>query len=105
MITSGEGKYKVFLEEKKIGDDIIYVLSGGEKSHIGGIVVCEPRKDPKIIHLENHYDYVILEPIAKTACEKYKTTVVAVGGVHIDNASKQEIEIIIENCKELLKCI
>lgn len=105
MITAGEGKYKVFLEEKKIGDDIICVLSGGEKSHIGGIVVCEPRKDPQIIRLENHYDYVVLEPIAKTACEKYKTTVVAVGGIHIDNASKQEIEIIIENCKEILECI
>ena len=29
MITSGEGKYKVFLEEKKIGDDLVYILGGG----------------------------------------------------------------------------
>jgi hypothetical protein len=28
-----------------------------------------------------------------------------VGGIHIDEASKAEIEIIVKNCKELVKCI
>ena len=41
----------------------------------------------------------------KKACEKYKTTVVAVGGVHVDNASDNEINKLVENCKELEKCI
>ena len=105
MITSGEGKYKVFLETYKLDDGFVYILGGGEKSHIGGIVLCKPDKKPQIVRLENHYDYVVLEPIAKAACEKYSTTVVVVGGVHIDNAIKKEIDIIVKNCKELCKCI
>jgi len=105
MITSGEGKYKVWLEEKKIGNDIIFILGGGEQSHIGGVVICEPNKNPQVIRLEGHYDYVVLKPIAEAACKKYKTKVVAVGGVHVDNATKQEIEKLVENCKELVKCI
>ena len=40
-----------------------------------------------------------------SACKKYKTKVIAAGGVHVDNATKQEIDILVENCKELLKCI
>ncbi len=105
MITSGEGKYKVFLEEKKLDDGIIYILGGGEKSHIGGVVICEPGKNPQVIRLEGHYDDIVLKPIAEAACQKYKKKVVAIGGVHVDNASKEEIDILVENCKGLVKCI
>jgi len=105
MITSGEGKYKVFLEQKKLDDDLVYILGGGEKSHIGGLVICEPDKKPKVIRLGSHRDYIVLKPIAEAACKKYNTKVVAIGGIHIDNASKEEIELLVKNCKELVKCI
>jgi hypothetical protein len=105
MITSGEGKYKVFLEEKKLDDDLVYILGGGERSHIGGVVICEPGKKSQVIRFENHYDHIVLEPIAEAACKKYNTKVVAIGGVHVDNASKEEIELLVNNCKELVKCI
>ena len=105
MITSGEGKYKVFLEKKKLDGDIVYILGGGERSHIGGVVIYEPNKKPQIIRLKGHLDDIVLKIIAEAACEKYKTKVVAVGGIHIDNASKEEIELLVKNCKELIKCI
>jgi len=103
MITSGKGKYKVFLEEKKIDEDLIFILGGGEKSHIGGIVICEPEKEPIVVKLKGHYDYMVLEPIAKEACKKYQKKVVAIGGVHVDNASKEEIDVLVDNCKKLTK--
>ena len=105
MITSGEGKYKVWLEEKKLDDGIIYILGGGERSHIGGVVICEPDKPSNVIRLEGHYDDIVLKPIAEEACKKYNKKIVAVGGVHVDNASKDEINILVNNCKELVKCI
>ena len=105
MITSGEGKYKVFIKEIKNGDDLIYILGGGERSHIGGIVICEPGKEAQSISLEGHYDDIVLQPIAETACKKYNTKVVAVGGVHVDNASQEEIDLLVKNCKDLVKCI
>jgi len=105
MITSGNGKYEVWLKQIKLGNDRIYILGGGEKSHMGGVVICNPTKSPNIIRFDGHYDDVILFPIAKEACKKYNTKVIAIGGVHIDNASKDEIDIIVENCKELIKRI
>ena len=105
MITSGEEKYKVFLEKKELDDDLIYILGGGEKSHIGGVVICEPDKESQIIRLEGHYDDIVLKPIAEEACKKHNTKVVAVGGVHVDNATKDEINLLVKNCKELVKCI
>jgi hypothetical protein len=102
MNTSGEGKYKVFLEKKHLDDDIVYILGGGEKSHIGGVVVCEPGKETQVLALEGHYDYMVLQPIAEEACKKFNKKVVAVGGVHVDNASKEEIDILVKNCRELI---
>ena len=103
MLTSGKGKYKVWLEQKKIGDDLVYFLGGGQKPHIGGVIICEPGKKPRIMKLKDHYDYVVLKPIAEAACKKYKKTVVATGGIHIDNATKNEIDILVENCRSFVK--
>lgn len=105
MITAGEGKYKVWLERKNIGNDIIYVLGGGERSHIGGVVISEPDKPSHVIRLEGHYDDIVLQPIAEKACKKYKKKVVAVGGVHVNNATKEEIDRLVDNCQELVQCI
>lgn len=105
MITAGEGKYKVWLKLEKLSDERLYILGGGERPHIGGIVVKEPDKESKIIKLEGHYDHMVLKPIAEEACKKYNTKVVAVGGVHVDSATEDEINLLVENCKELSKCI
>lgn len=103
MLTSGEGKYKVWLKQEKIGDNLLFILGGGQKSHIGGVVICEPGKAAHAIRLEGHFDDIVLKPIAETACKKYNTKVVAVGGVHVDNASKQEIDLLVENCRAFIK--
>jgi len=105
MNTSGRGKYKVWLQRHDIGDDLVFFLGGGERSHIGGLVIAEPGKKVKVIRLSGHYDDIVLQPIAEAACKKYKKKVVAVGGVHVDNATKQQIDILVENCKKLVKKI
>ena len=101
MITSGEGKYKVWLEERTIGDERIFILGGGEQSHIGALVFCDPGQEPLVLRREGHYDDVVLIPLAQAACEKYNTPVAVLGGIHIEQATKDEIEIIIKNCKQL----
>jgi hypothetical protein len=100
-ITTGEGRYHVWLEQYKIGSDVLFILGGGEKTHIGGILISEPDQPIKTIRLGNHYDYIALKPIIEKARDIYQTTLVATGGIHIDNATKDEIKIIIENCIHL----
>lgn len=105
MITAGKGKYKVWLKEENLSHERLYILGGGERPHIGGVVIIEPGKKANVVKFEGHYDHIVLEPIAEEACKKYNTKVVAVGGVHVDNASKKEIDILVKNCRELVKCI
>ncbi len=102
MITSGSGKYRVWLEKHQVGSDLVYILGGGERPHVGGVVLCEPGKKPLVLSRQGHYDTVVLEIIAKAACERYHVTAVAVGGIHIDGATKEEIEVLVRNCRAFI---
>ena len=105
MHTVGEGRYQVWLEKKSLGDDLLIILGGGEQPHIGAMVICEPDQPSQIIKISGHYDYVVVQPLAEHACHKYHKRVVAIGGIHIEKATKEEIEKIVQNCKELESCI
>ncbi len=105
MITCGDGRYRVWLKTRKIGKDRLYILGGGETPHIGSMVVKKPGKDVRSMILEDHKDHLVMEPIAEKASDKYGITAVVVGGIHIEDATEEEIEIIVKNCKELMKCI
>jgi hypothetical protein len=105
MNTLGEGKHRVSLKQVRVGSDLLLILTGGEQPHLGGVVLCEPGKEALVIRRGTHNDHIVLTPLAKTACEKYQTTVVAVGGIHIEHASKEDIDQVIKNCKELETCI
>jgi len=105
MHTSGKGKHKVLLEVQLVGEDVLLILSGGEQSHLGGMVLYASEEQQHTYSLEGHKDHIVLEPLAAKAFQKYQRTIIAVGGIHIDNATKKDIEQIIQNCKELETCI
>ncbi len=100
-ISTDTGKYHISLEDHHIGPHILLILSGGEQPHIGGIVISELNKPSQIIKLNSHLDHLILQPLAEHASQHYNTTVVATGGIHIDNATKADIARIIKNCNTL----
>ncbi|MCK4327845.1 MAG: hypothetical protein KAW41_05270 [Candidatus Diapherotrites archaeon] len=105
MNTWGRGRFKVWLKKQKIGEELVYTLGGGETPHIGAVSVCEPGKKPRSVRLPHHLDYLITEPIAKAAAKKYGVKAVCVGGVHVDDASREEIKKLVKNCRELKRFV
>ena len=105
MITAGKGKYRVWLKELKQGNDIVLILGGGERTHIGSVVLCGPHKEPIIINKKGHFDWMAAKPIAKKVSRKTGKTVVCIAGIHVNNATKDEIELLKKNCREIEKKI
>jgi len=105
MITAGEGKHMVWLRKQELDKGLVLMLGGGDSSHIGGAAYVTPDGEEDVLEVKGHRDLDVLLPIARAASEKYGVPVMAVGGIHIDNASKSDIELLVSNCKELLKCI
>ena len=104
-IVIGEGKHKVWLERSQAGEDIILVVGGGERPHIGGVVMKVPGEEIRVMNIGTHKDFHLLIPLAEKVSEKDDVTVVATGGVHVDDATKEDIQKIVENCAELAQKI
>lgn len=105
MNTCGEGKYRVWLKKKEVGEDLVYLLGGGEEPHIGSVSICEPGETPESIELKDHYDKKVTEMIAKAGAKKHGRTVVCTGGVHVNDASEEDVQKLVENCKKLKKFV
>ena len=103
MISVGNGKYKVWVKEEILDKGIILIVGGGEVSHIGSIVLAEPRKKPKVINLSGHKEEKIARKFAEKVCVKRKIQVLCVCGIHINDATKEDIKILESNIGELLK--
>jgi hypothetical protein len=112
MISAGEGKYKVWLKEEKLDNGIVFIIGGGEVSHIGSIVLTEPvisdtRKPfsctTQVINVLGHKEESIARELAEKVCLKKKVPVICVCGIHVNNATKKEIEILVDNAQKLLK--
>ncbi len=101
MLAAGKGKYKVWLKEIGHGDDLVLLLGGGERPHIGSVLVCEPGKKARIINRKGHFDWIVAKPIAERKCRKLKRTVVCIAGIHVDNATREEIGIMKRNCRKI----
>ncbi len=101
MISAGSGKHRVWLKEARHGDDIVLFLGGGERPHIGSVVLCEPGKKPRIINRKGHFDWMVAKPIASIVCRERKRPVVCIAGIHVDDAKKEDIDLLKKNCRKL----
>ena len=101
IINTDTGKHHIWLQDIPIGPHHLLILAGGEQPHIGATVICEPHQPAQTITLGDHLDHLVLKPLAEKTAAHLNTTIVAVGGIHITNASKEDINRIITNCNKL----
>jgi phage gp45-like len=113
--SCGSMPYTVHAEVRLVGSDVLVILSGGTKPHIGSIAVALPRPsltDKEIIsstssvyNFLGHKDHVIAQRVAETLSSRLNRNVVAVAGFHVDKITQEGISRAIENCDELAKKI
>ncbi len=109
MWSVGEGRLKVWCTLTKIGDGLVICLGGGDRPHIGSVSISVPYKrkngfwsvSTSTITLPSHRDDAITRAVSEKVAKVTGMVVVAVGGVHVEDASKSDIEKIIEGAEEL----
>ena len=112
-VAYGKGKYAISARMGSIGKDVILLIGGGQKPHAGCVVVCEPDKasggvTTSVHTFTTHREEQVARPIAEAVCRKTRSRVVCVCGIHVEKASKKDIETLVKNTDELgkriLKC-
>ncbi len=112
-IIEGQFPYQVQAVFSLIGDDLVALISGGEKPHVGAVAVGVSRpslENPKafsattsVFALTGHKEDTLARNMAQSLATGLQRNVVVTVGIHVDKISPQGIEIINENCDKILK--
>jgi hypothetical protein len=83
-------------------DGISAYVGGGEYDHVGTVVICHSRPSLKkdgsmsstasVINMLGHKDDALAAPFARRLCEASRQTVVVTAGVHVDQATGDDIQ-------------
>lgn len=93
-------KWKVDLNFFEMGDDLVLMLTGGSKPHIGAVALAIPYKETSsasLLSVYGHKDGEIAKPLAEKVSKEIKKTVIVIVGIHLDNATKEDIQKFIDN--------
>lgn len=117
--SAGRGRHRVSATALLMGHDILLSIAGGTGHHIGSVVITLPRPSCRVpdtlsttSSVYNYYGHQE-EPVARMCAERiaaaFNTKTVAVAGIHVDNATREDIEKIVINvdtlCRRLQKKI
>ena len=119
FISEGDTPYTINAELKRVGRDLVCIITGGTHAHIGAISLAEPAvslhpvtgqkiekgNEPIVRTLvgEGHKDALPAEICAKALCSHFDVNVVCTAGIHVDGATQEEIDIMMKNVKRLIE--
>ncbi len=104
--TEGTGKYRAEFTVVDTSNGLACVLTGCEAPHIGGSALASPRPslsnhgrsaDLWLLTIPGHKDMLLAGEIAKILSSQLNMVVCVSCGIHIDNASEDDIRIFREN--------
>jgi len=111
-IIEGKNKYKVKLTAVSSGKELTVVISGGEKPHIGAIAISIPRHSledsnkvsasTSVFTLVGHKEDELSKQIAENITKVTEKVTVTIVGLHIDKATAQDIECLIQNTQKVV---
>ena len=95
-----------------LGDDLCFVLSGGDRPHMGAAVLSQPwpagkagrkkRATTSVLALIGHKEDELFRRLAEKAAAETGGNVVVCGGIHVDNADTELIGAICQATEEML---
>ncbi len=107
LLSNNSGRISISLKAVDVGDDLLVVITGG-KAHIGAAAVgitCGELASSSVITVPSHREDRVVKGAAEKLAKALDRSVVVVGGIHYDNITKEEIEVSLRLCDELVKAL
>ena len=96
----------------KTDNGLVVQLYGGTFEHVGSVTVSttaatipdptRKRSVSSVINLPPHKDELVARPAAERLALLFDTPVVCVAGLHVDNATQEEIEAMVKNAETVV---
>jgi hypothetical protein len=115
QVKTGTGTYDLQAGVRRIGDDLLVAVWGGEKPHIGAVAVAQSRpslKNPEarsatasVICFPAHKEDEMARAMSQVLAAALDTKVVVTAGMHWDNIGQEGIRKVMENSEALVDLI
>ena len=112
-ITEGVPPCQIQAEVVFIGEDLVAMVSGGEKPHVGAVAIGIPRSSlanpetvsatASVFAMLGHKEDDLARIMARELAAALKRNVVVTVGIHIDQLSPEGIGSIEESCRNILE--
>lgn len=97
------GRIRIDASAVTSGNDGYILLSGGDSPHIGALAFGASAGESGAFTFSGHKEDVVVERIARRVRAEELFRNYAIGcGIHVDNISKAEIELVLQMCDDLL---
>lgn len=113
--AAGEGDFRIDARVALCGRDVTVTVGGGTRPHVGavGVAISQPSlKDPmrqsvtaSVISVPGHKEDEIARSAALQLARALDATVVVSAGLHVDDATPEEIQTLVSNFHRLINVI
>jgi len=106
-LTRGEGRTEVKLLACHMGGDLVLGIYN-DNAHVGAVAVGEydhkeKRASTSVITRSGHKDDTIAQKAAHDISKSTRRPVCVIAGVHLDDITPEEIEVLLENADILVE--
>lgn len=101
----GKGGHRVWAEVIVAGEDLVIVIGGGERPHVGSLSIAVAEGAPISVSVPGHKDYIVSDGWARRVFEETGKACVVVAGLHVDNAKESDIGMLLKNSESCLNML
>ena len=111
----GTGRHRVDASALLCGGDVVVALQGGTRPHIGATAMAVPRAslaDParmsssaSVLCVVGHKEDELARAVALRLAAALECTVTVVAGLHVDDASGDDIRVLLEHCDRVVELV
>ena len=114
-LSEGDMPYQVRCDAFAVGDDLVVIVAGGDKPHVGAVAVGIPRPSldnpqeisatASVFAMIGHKEDELARSLALKLAGTLKRNTVVTVGIHVGNISLGGIKNIEDNCSSILKLL
>jgi hypothetical protein len=101
---AGETPFDIQVRSRRVGRDYLFTVTGGE-AHIGAVATVFPDGEgvrTELSVVPGHREDLLARELAELACIRLRSTVTLTAGIHIDQATKADIELAVRTARDEL---
>ena len=101
VVAAGRGTRRLVAVACRAGDDLVVTLTGGERPHVGCVVLAQPhptrgdatriRVTSTVVAIPPHREEALARPLAERLALRLGATVVVSAGVHEDGLAPEGV--------------